>query len=249
MKKFISVGCVLMFILCQPDSKIWAQDLVINRIELEGKKVFIFYNLLDSTRGRHYSVNLYASRDNYLNPLQKISGDAGLDLLPGSNRKIEWNAAEEMGADFEGKVGLELRAKIYIPFIRLEGFEDFKKFKRDKAIELTWTGGRPQNILNFDLYKQGERITTFPNIPNVGNYSLTFPQSIKPGKDYTFRISDTKNKDEVVNTGEFVIVRKIPLLVKAVPVVLIGGVIFWLLQPEEECPGCVADFPAPPPNN
>jgi hypothetical protein len=78
------------------------------------------------------------------------------------------------------------------------------------------------------LYKDGEKVTSFPNIANVGHYTLTIPSSVKPGKGYSFKITDTKNKDQIVNTSTFAVKRKIPLLLKAVPVVLVGGLVYWL---------------------
>jgi hypothetical protein len=219
-----------------------AQDVNIKRIELENANVFIYYDLTDTTRGRLYSVNLYSSRDNFINPLTKVSGDFGIEVLPGSDRKISINAVEEFGPSFEGKVSFELRAKVYIPFIRMEGFG--KKFKRGKPYEIHWTGGRPQNVLNFDLYKGDTKVQTFANIPNAGKYNLVFPTDTRPGT-YKFRISDGKNRDEIVNTTPFTISRKIPLAYKIIPVFVAGGVIYILTKPKPECEGCLPEFPVP----
>lgn len=218
----------------------FAQDVNIRRIELENSSVFIHYDLIDTTRGRVYSVNLYSSRDNFINPLTKVKGDFGIEIVPGSNRKIEINAIEEFGATFEGKVSFELRAKVYVPFVRMEGFA--KKFKRGKPYEIHWTGGRPQNILNFDLYKGEEKVHTFPNIPNAGKYNLVFPGDTKPGK-YRFTISDSKNKDEVVHTAPFVVKRKIGLAYKVIPIIAVGAVIYIVTRPQVECEGCLDEFP------
>lgn len=225
-----------------------AQDIFIKRVELENEKVYLFYNLKDTTRGRNYTVNLYSSHDNFINPLQKLQGDVGLEVVPGDERKIEMNVKEEFGAEFEGKVAFELRAKVYIPFIRLEGFNDYKKFKRGKPYEIHWSGGRPQNVLNFELYKGENKITAFTNIANAGKYNLVFSPDTKPGSNYRFRISDSKNRDEVVNTGLFTIERKIPLLFKVVPAVAVGSLLYFVLKPKPACEGCLVDFPGVPNN-
>ena|SRR5882762_596961 len=223
-----------------------AQDIIIKRVELENEKVYLFYNLIDSTRGRNYTVNLYSSRDNFINPLQKLQGDVGLEVVPGNDRKIEVNVKEEFGAAFEGKLAFELRAKVYIPFIRLDGFNDYKKFKRGKPYELHWSGGRPQNVLNFELYRGENKITAFTNIANAGKYNLVFPPDTKPGSNYRFRISDSKNRDEIVNTGAFTIARKFPLLLKALPVIAVGGALYFVTKPKPQCEGCLPDFSGPP---
>jgi hypothetical protein len=243
-KKCLTLLFFYVFVLSS-----WAQDISIKRVELESEKVLIYYQLSDTTRGRRYSVNLYSSRDNYISPLQKLKGDAGIEIQPGSDRKIEINVKEEFGATFEGKVAFELRAKIYIPFIRLDGFNDYKKFKRGKPYEIEWSGGRPQNILNFELYKGDNKITTFGNIPNAGKYNLLFAKDIKPGKDYKFRISDSKNKDEIVNTGTFTITRKVPLYLYAIPAAGVGGALYFILKPKPECVGCLPEFLGAPNND
>jgi hypothetical protein len=235
-------GALLLFLFV---SFARGQDINIRRVELENEKVNIYYDLADTTRGRLYSVNLYSSRDNYINPLQKLKGDFGIEVVPGNQRKIEVNALQEFGPNFEGKVAFELRAKVYIPFIRLDGFNG-SKFKRGKPYEIRWTGGRPQNVLNFDLYEDEQKITTFSNIPNAGKYNLVFPSDTKPGKNYKFRISDSKNRDEVVNTGKFSITRKVPMMLIIVPgVILIGGATYYLTLDKDECPDCLPEFPLP----
>jgi hypothetical protein len=227
-----------------------AQEVLIKRIELENQKVFVFYELNDSTRDRFYTINLYSSRDNFISPLQKLKGDIGLEVRPGSQRRIEINANEEFGNSFEGKVAFELRAKVYIPFIRLEGFNDYKKFKRGKPYEIHWSGGRPQNVLNFELYNGDTKITSFTNIANAGKYNLIFAPNTKPGKNYRFKISDSKNKDEIINTGTFTIAPKIPLILKTLPVLAIGGALIFLSpRKKSDCEGCLMDFPDVPPDN
>lgn len=233
----------MLIILLMISSIASSQDVLIKRLELENEKVFLFYELKDTTRGRYYTINVYSSHDNFINPLKNVQGDLGLEMLPGSNRKIEINAKNEFGVNYEGKIAFELRAKLYIPFIRLDKLN--QKFKRGKTYELHWTGGRPQNILNFDLLKDGEKIHTFSGIGNTGKYNLILPPDTKPGKNYHFRISDSKNKDEIVNSGKFVIARKFPLLFKAVPMMIVGGALYFVLKPEEDCADCLVDFPNP----
>lgn len=211
---------------------IYAQQFTIRRVEIFGDKVNLYYDLSDDTQLRNYTIALYSSRDNYISALEKVSGDIGLEVKPGGNRKIVWNAKEELGTDFEGKIGLEVRGRVYIPFVRLDGLH--KSFKRDKPYELTWTGGTQQNILNFELYKGESKVTTFPNIANVGHYTLTMPLSVKPGKGYKFKITDSRNKDQIVYSQSFGVTRKIPLLLKGVPVALLSGGIYLLTSGSKE---------------
>jgi hypothetical protein len=199
---------------------VMSQTFSIKRLEVAGDKINLYYDLVDTVSSRTYTIALYSSHDNFVLPVQKASGDLGLEVRPGRNRKIVWNAKEELGAAFNGKVGLEVRGRLYIPFVRLEGLN--KKLKRLTPTEITWSGGTQQNILNFDLYRGEERVTRFANIANVGHYILTIPTTVKPGKGYRFKITDSRNKDQIVNSAPFRVKRKIPLLMKAIPVVVIG---------------------------
>jgi len=228
-KTLLFPGLLVLLSLC----RLSAQEFAIRKIELAQGKVLIHYNLLDTVPHREYTVNVYSSLDNFVTPLQKVTGDHGLEVKPGSNKLITWDAPAELGILFNGKVTLEVRGRVFIPFIRLDNFDDYRSFKRGKSYTVSWTGGRSNNILNFDLYKGDKKITTFANIANSGNYALRFPTNVRPGI-YTLKISDTRNKDDVVNTEPFKIRRKVPLLLKAVPVICVAALLSKLISAADE---------------
>ncbi len=205
------------------------QVIEISNVEFSQNKIHISYHLNDTTVGRYYSVRVYSSKDNFLNPLKNISGDAGIEIAPGANKVIVLDAMQEFGIGFNDKVELEVRGRTFVPFINMDGFEDIKTLKRKREYNITWSGGRPQNILNFDLYKGEEKVMTFPNIANVGHYKMQLPKHTKPGKDYRFTVTDIKNKDEAVRTGTFRIKRKIPLAMKVISAFAVAGAAQYLL--------------------
>ena len=208
-----------------------AQEFSIKKVEITADQVMLHYDLIDTTRYRTYTIRVYSSVDKFLAPLTKLSGDAGIEVTPGLNKKIVWNSKEELGASFIGNVELEVRGRVYIPFIRLVGFEDVKDRKRTVPFIVKWTGGSSGNILNFQLYNKDHKLVhTFPNAPNELQYKLTIPGSVKPGKGYYFRISDSKNSDQVVNSPSFTVKPKYPLPLKAVPVILVGGGAYFLIN-------------------
>lgn len=204
-----------------------AQNFSIVKIERTGGSVILHYSLADTVSRRTYTINVYSSNDDFTNPLTKVSGDVGLEVSPGPNRKIVWDAVAELGSDFSGDVALEVRGKVFVPFIRLDGFDEYKKFKRNKVYNITWTGGRGNNVLNFDLYHGERKVTTYPNIANVGHYSLRFSK-VKSGKNYRLKVTDSKNKDDVVYSEPFRIKAKVPLLVKVLPLIGVGYLITTL---------------------
>jgi hypothetical protein len=213
---------------------VFAQSIEIRQIEFLNNQVLIRYDLIDSISGRSYSIRLFTSADDFLNSSQKATGDVGLEIKPGSNKTIQWQANEELGTSFDGKVTIELRARLFVPFIDTENIDQFKIYRRKRDYNLTWSGGTPQNILNFDLMRGDKKVMSFPNIANVGHHTLQFPVYVHPARDYRFRISDSKNRDEQVYSSTFRIRRKIPLLLKAVPVVAVGVLLALLLKISSE---------------
>ncbi len=224
-----------------------AQDVVITQMALQPDgNVVLKYNLADDRIERKYSLYLYASTDNYIQPLTQVSGDIGVDIAVGGNKTITWNAKEELGDTFTGDVSLELKGNIYIPFIALDNFDDYKVLKRGKPYEVTWTGGRGDNVLLFELYEEDSKITVFEERPNNGNTTIIIPNDVKPGR-YRFKISDSRNRDEVVYTMNFIVKRKVPLIAKAgLGLALLGGVGYIVSQSGAESPEETLGFPPGP---
>ena len=219
----------------------FSQDLSIMRVEFNDNKVLIHYNLTDSVAARFYAVRLYSSIDNYLNPLINVGGDVGFEVRPGLNKKIIWDPFAELGKSFNGKVALKLRARVFVPFVRFESLEEYKTIVRGRPYNVTWSGGTAQNILNFELYRGARKVAAFPNIANVGHHKLTLPASVKPGEGYRFKISDSKNSDEVAYTAEFRVRRRIPLAAKLASLALLPAA-YWAYQSTLDD----ASLPGPP---
>lgn len=205
-----------------------AQNLQITNAEIKNNRIVVYYDLTDSIPDRMYSVRIYASADGYINPLQKVAGDVGLTVKTGLNRKVEVDAASEWDKGISGPLAFELRARVFVPFINTESINQYKVFKRSHAYNLTWSGGSSQNVLNFDLYKGEKKIASFPNIGNAGHHTIELPSYVKPGAGYRFRISDSKNSDEVVYTSEFRVRRKTPLLLKSLAIGAAGAAVMML---------------------
>lgn len=200
----------------------WSQNVSINNVELAGDKVIVHYNLQDSNPGNEYQLALYCSNDNYRSPLIKVSGNIGNEVKPGADNKIEWKIVEEYGA-FKGKIALEIRGKVFVPFVKLQNFDVAKKYKRGKGIDIGWKVGAT-NAINIELMKGSQRVVGENNLQNNGTHTLYIPSSAKTGKDYRLKITDTRTNDVVYSSG-FAVKPKLPLLVKLLPVLAIGGVV------------------------
>lgn len=208
-----------------------AQTVIIKRVQLAGEKIIVIYDLEDSNPNNEYLLNLYSSKDNFAKAAVNVTGDVGMDIKPGTDKKIEWNVVKEFGG-YKGKLSLEIRGKVYVPFVRLQGFDPKGTFRRGKNYQLAWKAGN-SNPINIELYKSGERISGEVNHPNNGAYTLFIPKHVKPGKGYKIKFSDSRNSEEMFYTGEFAIKPKIPLLLKVAPVVVVGVVLFVLTSKEK----------------
>ena len=221
-----------------------AQEVKINKVVLNGDLVEIYYDLKDENPDHSYILSLYSSRDNYIQPLQAVDGDIGIDVKVGGNKHIIWKAKEELGESYNGAIALELKGSLYVPFIEMAGIQEGQTFKRGKPYDVVWTGGRGDNILNFELYQGESLVGTFEERPNTGNTIFEIPTKIKPGEDYRLRISDTRNRDEVVFTNSFSVKRKIPLGIKIGAAFAIGALTGYLIN--ELKPTVEPEIPEPP---
>jgi len=197
--------------------------LMVKRMELENDKLNLYYDLIDSVNTHTYAVSLHSSEDNFGSRQEKVSGDIGLAIRPGVNHKIVWNAKEMLGASFNGKFRLELRANLSIPFVQFDAMK--KSYKRGKEVTISWKGNTTTTALNFDLYKENSLVHAFANFANVGKTSFTIPTNVKPGSGYYLKVSDVNNPDDVIKSPTFSIKRKTPLLVKVLPFAVIGGAV------------------------
>ena len=222
----------------------FGQQIEIMNVQLKGQNIEVLYNLLDERIDRSYTVNLYTSKDNFIQPMEEVEGDVGVDIPVGNNKKLIWNAKKELGDDFEGNLSLEIKGNYYIPFITIDGITEGREFDRGKEHDIIWSGGRGDNILNFELYRGDDLIVSFEERPNNGNTSLQIPIKVKPGDNYRFRISDKRNRDDVVYTDYFTIKRKIPLSLQLVGMAVVGpgaGILIQFLIPEPP----ISDPPLP----
>jgi hypothetical protein len=217
MTRLLILACVLAL-----SSYAHAQKATIKRVEIAGDKIIVHYDLEDSNPANEYQIQLYASQSNFATALTSVKGDVGNEIKSGSNKKIEWNIREELGP-FKGKLSLEIRGRMFVPVAKITNVSEGDKFKRGKNHILSWKPGN-SNPVNIELMRGGQSLSSQLDQPNNGGYSFFVPPHTAVGKDYSFRITDTKDPQNVVISQPFSITRKVPLLLKAVPIIVIGGV-------------------------
>ena len=206
-----------------------AQSFLITQVELEGVKLNIYYDLIDNDPTHKYTVKLFSSRDNFVNNLRKVSGDVGLQVSPGTNKKIVWNISDEFGDNVEEKISFQVKGSLYEPFLKMD--QNYTLLKRGKSYEYSWTGGSDKDILNLELLSNDLKIVSFPSFSNEGRYTLKLPTSLKPGKSYKLKIYDSNDPDKITFTNEFEVRRKVPVILKVLPFVVIGSAVYYFMSP------------------
>ncbi|MCK6618460.1 MAG: GPI anchored serine-threonine rich family protein [Cyclobacteriaceae bacterium] len=226
-----------------------AQTVAISWVEISGTKIIVHYDLETSNPNHEFTINLFSSKDNFSAPLTKVTGDVGNEIKPGKDKKIIWDVVAELGS-FKGDLELEVRGKIFVPFMKLTNFDTEKKYKKGKSYPLTWTSGNMGGQIDIELYDGQTRVHSDRNVANSGKFEWVIPGSVKPGSNYRLKFTDTKNREEVIYTKEFRIVPKMPMAAKALIGVAVAGGLAGALMAGGGGGGdgnTSADLPGPPP--
>ncbi|MGM0581310.1 MAG: Ser-Thr-rich GPI-anchored membrane family protein [Bacteroidota bacterium] len=228
-----------------------AQEIEIDRINIINRQINIDYKIDDSNENNEYWVQIYSSKDNFSAPLTKLSGDVGQEVKPGE-RTATWDIIDEYG-EYKGPLMFEVRASVYIPFVRLKKKDIKDSYKRGKPLDLNWRPGNT-NPVHIELYKNNKRLQGELNYPNDGEYSTVLSKDLKPGKNYKIKITDSKNSDQFIFTEPFSIKRRIPLLLQIIPGVAVLGVatplgVSYLTEEGQGGDNSLPDAPSSPENN
>ncbi|QOI97905.1 MAG: hypothetical protein HRU69_10600 [Flammeovirgaceae bacterium] len=226
-----------------------AQTVAISWVEIAGTKIIVHYDLETSNPNHEFTISLFSSKDNFSAPLTKVTGDVGNEIKPGKDKKIIWDVVAELGS-FKGDLELEVRGKIFVPFMKLTNFDTEKKYKKGKSYPLTWTSGNMGGQIDIELYDGQTRVHSDRNVANSGKFEWVIPGSVKPGSNYRLKFTDTKNREEVIYTKEFKIVPKMPMPAKVlIGVAAAGGIAGALMAGGGGGGGgtTTTDLPGPPP--
>jgi Ser-Thr-rich glycosyl-phosphatidyl-inositol-anchored membrane family len=220
-----TTGLIFCFVMAMSLSSS-GQNLDIDFIEFVGRNVVVHYTLDDGANSsRQFLVQLYASQDNFSTPLTRVTGDFGSEVSSGVDKKIVWDITKELGA-FKGNISLELRGRVYVPFVKIKDLYEGQVFKRGKNYPVNWTSGNLSGQVNIELFNEdGERIWGENNVANVGKFDWYIQGNIKKGHDYKLKFTNARDRNDVAYSLPFTIKPKIPLAVKAAGVVAVAAAV------------------------
>ena len=221
--------CLLLSCLIQTS---WAQTFLIKRTEQSPEGLILYYDLVDTDKTRTFFIQVFSSHNGFTVPLQKISGDVGINIKPGLNKKITWNAKSELGNSFAGDVQLEVRGKIYVPAIRISStIADV--IKRTKSVPINYTSEANGGKLRVVLCQDDKVVKTFSGINNSGKARIKIPGSLAPGTGYSLRLSLESSPENFTKTNEFEVKKRFSTLTKIAPVAIVAGVVIFILIPDK----------------
>ena len=198
----------------------WAEGQTIQNLSatfLNGK-VIVSYDVAGAKANQSYSVDLYSSHDNYSMPLKMVSGDVGKNIKVGSGKRIVWDVTAEL-VEFSGDLSFRIKGEIIpLPFAFKSPITGGSA-RRGKSIGITWEGGKPDQMVKFELYKDNNKVMSLGDSRNTGEFSWLIPKDFSKG---TYSIKLTAG-DEMRQSGFFQVKPKTPLMVKLLPLLAAGG--------------------------
>jgi len=115
-------------------------------------------------------------------------------------------------------------------------------YRRAMEHTIAWTGGEIFERLRLDLYKEvaGKPVLVRAidsSFVNDNKIKFEVDKKVKPGKrnKYYFQLTKLSSEEQPITSETFFIKRKIPIVLQiGVPLIVVGGVTYLLLNPKEE---------------
>jgi hypothetical protein len=217
---------IYLFFLFTSITLVHAQRIENVRASTVDDKIIVTYDINGASEGQKFKSQLFSSHNNFSSPLIHVAGDVGLgnELLAGNTKRIEWNVKSEI-TDYTGDVTFEVRAEVIAAPLLLTSPQLSAKFKRGKILNINWKGGMPSENVRLELLKGGSTVSPITQLSNVGNYSWSIPKKTKKGSDYQIKL--TSDRQSVVSNN-FKIKNRTPFIVKALPVLAAGAVVYLI---------------------
>ncbi|MBK5279048.1 MAG: hypothetical protein JJE09_09330, partial [Bacteroidia bacterium] len=162
-----------------------AQTIDNVKATVNGDDIIITYDL-SGKDGQEFKINLYASNTNFSKPIVKAFGDLGSKISPGKDKRVVWNAKNEI-PEYKGDLVIEVRGEAGVvsssssvrplSFLSPSG----GSVKRGKIMSISWSGGAPSENVELNLLKGGAVVQKISNQGNNGVYSWLVPKGTKTG--------------------------------------------------------------------
>jgi|GEM_PF-626973 len=188
----------------------------------EGNQVIVTYDLVGSTEGQKFTVNLKSSKDNFASPLKEVIGDVGENISPGTGLKITWDALKEIGA-FSGTITFEIGAVISFSPLQITQPVAGAGVKLGKQLNVQWKGGEAGKNLKMSLLRNTTQMVDIGNVGNSGSYTWSVPKTLEKGSNYKIKLFDPTQPNAAALSAAFRL-KKTSVLVYILPGVAAAGI-------------------------
>lgn len=227
-RKGVLFGTLL---LCS--AALYAQRFENVKATFQNGTAIITYDLLGGSPGQKFNVEIYGSHNSYATPLKAVTGDVGTNVNGGAQRQVQWNAAAELGS-YNGDIVFRLKGSLAVaPFSIIS---PTASVRRGKNTSVKWKGGSSNQQVKLDVVQNGgvvQSITT--GTSNTGEFTWHVPSDLAKG---TYNIKLTSGND-TAQSNTIQVKSKLPLLLIAAPVVVVGVLIAVLVKPDPDKGGGV----------
>jgi hypothetical protein len=215
-------------------SPLAAQTVSQVRATADSSVVTILYDLQGTIEGQLYQVELYSSHNAFSTPLQYVYGEVGNNIQAGKDKKIIWQTKELM--NYEGEVSFDVRALLTFSPFMVKSPRLSAAYKRGKAYPVEWVGGIPSEKVKLELYRNNVKIEDISQANNKGTHQWLVNHKARPGRNYQIRISSEEKPENNTRSSNFTIKRKIPLLVKVLPLAGLAAGAYLILGKDKPTP-------------
>jgi hypothetical protein len=181
-------------------------------------KVIVAYDITGAKSGQTYSIDLYSSHNNFTSPVKQVTGDVGKNISAGVGKRITWDVAVEL-IEFSGDLTFKLKGEMIPLPLSFKTPTVGDRVRKGKSIGITWEGGKPDQMISFELYKGNDKVMNIGDSRNTGQFAWLIPKDFSKGT-YSVKL---KSGDEVRQSGFFNVKPRTPLLVKLLPLLAAGG--------------------------
>ena len=221
----------------------YAQSVTNLRTELKNGSMTVTYDLVAPSEEYVFEVKLYSSHNNYGVAVTRVTGDVGVNVRPGTNKKLVWNVRDELGV-FQGSLQVELSAtpKLVGPPVKLLAPTGGQVVRRGKSLEVKWTGGLETEQIEIQLTRGTYLHRNIDKVANTGSHKLKIAKDEALG-EYQVRVFSLSGE---VFSKPFEVKKSSKLLLKVLPVVGLAGVVGVLTGGGGGTSGSVKELPVAP---
>jgi len=181
------------------------------------------FDLISENENDIFEIGILKVIDNTPEIVQNVTGDVGLNVEKGFNKKAIIDLEKEFGGE-PLSVKFIISAIVSTPFVTII-LEEQEKIKRGKNRLITWEGGDGDEILAIELHQLDSLIEHLSNSLNTGSFLWKPSSDLVLGKDYQLKIININNPMNYSLSEPFELTSKYPWPVKVGAILASAGII------------------------